>query len=107
VCGAIIQGIGHALHEERQVDPVSGITLSAGLEDYRIPGIAETPEMDVHFDEEGFPHVEGGGVGLGEVSALAIAASIANAVHHATGVRMYEAPMRPERLMSRLTEVSS
>lgn len=102
VCGAILQGIGYALHEARVHDPRSGVTLTAGLEDYRIPGLAETPEMDVHFEEGGFEHVAGGGVGLGEVSTLAIAASIANAVHHATGVRLREAPMRPERLVRQL-----
>src|SRR6185437_11600657 len=63
--GAIIQGIGYALYEDRAVDPLTGHILSSGLEDYRIAGIADAPVIDVHFDEEGFDHVLGGSVGIG------------------------------------------
>ena len=97
--GGVIQGIGYALYEQRQDDAQSGIVLSAGLEDYRIPGIGDTPEIEIHFDEEGFEHVRGGGVGLGELSTVAVAASIGNAVHNATGWRPYELPIRPDRLI--------
>src|SRR6185369_2362314 len=51
--GSVIQGIGYALYEAREVDPRTGDILSAGMEDYRIPGIADTPLIDVHFDEGG------------------------------------------------------
>jgi xanthine dehydrogenase YagR molybdenum-binding subunit len=100
VQGSIIQGVGYALYEGRQVDLASGQILTAGLEDYRIPGIADTPAMDLHFDEWGFEHVPGGAVGLGEVSTVPVAAAIANAVHNATGARMYEIPMRPDLLLA-------
>jgi xanthine dehydrogenase YagR molybdenum-binding subunit len=101
--GSIIQGVGYALYEHRQVDPASGRVLTAGLEDYRIPGIADTPEIDIHFDEAGFEHVLGGGVGLGEIATLPVAAAIANAVHNATGARPYELPIRPDRLLASLS----
>jgi xanthine dehydrogenase YagR molybdenum-binding subunit len=101
--GSIIQGVGYALYEHRQVDPASGQVLTAGLEDYRIPGIADTPEIDIHFDEAGFEHVLGGGVGLGEIATLPVAAAIANAVHNATGARPYELPIRPDRLLASLS----
>jgi xanthine dehydrogenase YagR molybdenum-binding subunit len=97
--GGVIQGVGYALYEQRQDDSRRGIVLSAGLEDYRIPGIGDTPEIEVHFDEEGFEHVPGRGVGLGEISTMAVAASIGNAVHNATGWRPYELPIRPDRLL--------
>jgi xanthine dehydrogenase YagR molybdenum-binding subunit len=97
--GGVIQGVGYALYEQRQDDAQRGIVLSAGLEDYRIPGIGDTPEIEVHFDEEGFEHVPGGGVGLGEISTMSVAASIGNAVHNATGWRPYELPIRPDRLL--------
>ena len=100
--GAIIQGIGYALYEQRETDPHTGLVLTAGLEDYRIPGIGDVPDIDLHFDEEGFAHVPTAGVGLGEVSTMPIAAAIANAVCDATGVRMYEIPMRPDRLLAAL-----
>ncbi|MEU6312174.1 molybdopterin cofactor-binding domain-containing protein [Streptomyces sp. NPDC047014] len=100
--GAVIQGIGYALFEERRADPVTGRVLTDNLEDYRIPGIGDTPEITVHFHQEGFDHVPGGGVGLGEISTLPTAASLANAVHDATGWRPYDMPIRPDRLLEGL-----
>jgi xanthine dehydrogenase YagR molybdenum-binding subunit len=100
--GSIIQGVGFALYEAREYDLNSGVTLSAGLEDYRIPGIADTPEMHVHFDPDGFSHVPGGGIGIGEIATVPVAAAIANAVHDATGVRLYDLPMRPDRIVEAL-----
>jgi xanthine dehydrogenase YagR molybdenum-binding subunit len=100
--GSVVQGVGYALYEQRDVDPNTGLVLTAGLEDYRIPGIADTPEIVLHFDEHGFEHVPGGGVGLGEVSTLPVAAAVANAVRDATGVRMYQLPMRPDRILAAL-----
>jgi xanthine dehydrogenase YagR molybdenum-binding subunit len=100
--GSIVQGIGYALYEGRQIDDATGAVLTAGLEDYRIPGIADVPEMLVHFDEGGFDHVPGGGVGIGEISTLPVAAAVANAIHHAIGHRPRELPMRPDRMLALL-----
>jgi len=100
--GAVIQGMGYALYEDREVDARTGDILSFGLEDYRIPGIADTPVMDVHFDQGGFEHVLGGSVGIGEVATVPTAAAIANAVRNAIGVRPTEAPIRPDRLLALL-----
>jgi xanthine dehydrogenase YagR molybdenum-binding subunit len=58
--------------------------------------------MQIHFDESGFEHVSGGGVGLGEVSTMAVAASLGNAIHNATGWRPYHLPVRPDRLLEGL-----
>ncbi len=80
--------------------------LSGGLEDYQIPGIADTPIINVHFDEGGFDHVLGGSVGIGEVATVPTAAAIADAVRNAIGVRPYEIPLRPDRLISLLHERS-
>jgi xanthine dehydrogenase YagR molybdenum-binding subunit len=104
--GSVIQGIGYALYEDREVDMSTGDVLSGGLEDYRIPGIGDTPIIDVHFDEGGFDHVLGGSVGIGEVATVPTAAAIANAVRNAIGVRPYEIPLRPDRLISLLNERS-
>jgi xanthine dehydrogenase YagR molybdenum-binding subunit len=95
---------GHrlALYEGRQVDAATGAVLTAGLEDYRIPGIADIPDMHIHFDEGGFDHVAGGGVGIGEISTLPVAAAVANAIHNATGRRARELPIRPDRLLALL-----
>ncbi|MET9856138.1 molybdopterin cofactor-binding domain-containing protein [Streptomyces sp. NPDC006450] len=100
--GAVIQGVGYALFEERRTDRATGRVLTDNLEDYRIPGIGDTPEITVHFHQEGFEHVPGGGVGLGEISTLPTAAALANAVHDATGWRPYDMPIRPDRLLEGL-----
>ena len=102
--GSVIQGIGYALYEGREVDPVTGHVLSAGLEDYRIPGIADTPVIDVHFDEGGFDHVLGGSVGIGEAATVPTSAAVANAIRNATGLRPYEIPLRPDRLIAMLRQ---
>jgi xanthine dehydrogenase YagR molybdenum-binding subunit len=98
--GAFIQSLGHALYEAREFDPVTGHLLSVNLDDYRIPGIADTPPIEVHFEESGFDHVPGGSVGIGEVAAVPTPAAIANAIRDALGVRPQEIPIRPDRLFT-------
>ena len=100
--GAVIQGIGYALYEARETDAASGHVLSASMEDYRIPGIADTPEIDVHFDEGGFDHVMGGSVGIGEVATVPTSPAIANAIRNAIGIRPMETPISPARLIAAL-----
>src|SRR4029077_11618382 len=93
--GALIQGIGYALYETRETDPSTGQVLSAGMEDYRIPGIADMPRLEVHFDEAGFDHVPGGSVGVGEVATVPTSPAIANAICNAIGVRLTEGAISP------------
>ncbi|HKH00201.1 MAG TPA: molybdopterin cofactor-binding domain-containing protein, partial [Bradyrhizobium sp.] len=100
--GSVIQGLGYALYEAREVDPRTGDVLSSGMDDYRIPGIADTPATDVHFDEGGFDHVLGGSVGIGEVATVPTSPALANAIRNATGVRLTEIPIRPDRLIAAL-----
>ena len=100
--GAIVQGLGYALYEAREVDLRTGDVLTTSLDDYRMPGIGDTPQIDVHFDEGGFEHVLGGSVGIGEVATVPTAAAICNAVRNATGVRPCDIPLRPDRLLALL-----
>jgi xanthine dehydrogenase YagR molybdenum-binding subunit len=100
--GGIIQGLSYALYEERRLDPRGGYLLTAGLEDYRIAGIGDVPPMHVHFEESGYDRVPGRQVGLGEIVTIAPAAALGNAVFHATGVRMRELPLRPDRVLKEL-----
>ncbi|MEZ4319212.1 MAG: molybdopterin cofactor-binding domain-containing protein, partial [Myxococcota bacterium] len=94
--GGVVQGISYALYEDRRLDPSKGVLLTAGLEDYRLAGIGDVPPVVVHFDEQGFEDVRGGGVGLAEICTTPCAASIANAVANATGKRMRSLPLRPD-----------
>jgi xanthine dehydrogenase YagR molybdenum-binding subunit len=105
--GAVIQGLGYALYEARETDPVTGHVLSANMEDYRIPGIADTPRIEVHFDEAGFEHVAGGSVGIGEVATVPTSPAIANAIYNAIGVRLTEIPFRPDRLAAALRRTAA
>jgi xanthine dehydrogenase YagR molybdenum-binding subunit len=97
--GSVIQGIGFALYEQRHTDPANGVALTDNLEDYRIPGIGDVPEIEVHFHQDGWDHVSGGGVGLGEVATIGVAASVGNAVRAATGWAPRDLPIRPDRLL--------
>ncbi|MEX1369174.1 MAG: molybdopterin cofactor-binding domain-containing protein, partial [Nannocystaceae bacterium] len=97
--GGIVQGISYALYEERRLDPTDGYLLTAGLEDYKIMGIGDVGEIDVHFDETGYEKVRGRQVGLAELVTLTPAAAIGNAMFDATGWRPYELPLRPDRVL--------
>jgi xanthine dehydrogenase YagR molybdenum-binding subunit len=93
--GGVIQGLGMAFHEERRIDRPTGTVLTTNLEDYRLLGLGDTPEMEVEFVEWGFEHVMGGGVGLAELSLVAVPAAAASAVAHAMGGRFRRLPIRP------------
>lgn len=97
--GGIIQGIGHALYEDKSFCPQSGRVLSLGLEDYRVPGIGDIPEMKVDFLEEGFDYAKDKGIGLAEICTIPVISAIANSVYNATGWRPMEAPILPSTVI--------
>lgn len=93
--GGIVQGLGYALHEARQMDLASGLMVNANLEDYYIPGIGDVPPVEVQFIEEGFESIRGQGVGIGELATVGVAASVGNAVRQATGWGPLKTPILP------------
>jgi xanthine dehydrogenase YagR molybdenum-binding subunit len=98
--GSIIMGIGMALLEETDYDPRNGAPMNASLADYLVATHADAPKMEVHFLE--YPDTslnELGARGMGEIGLAGMAAAITNAVHHATGVRVRDLPLRLEQLM--------
>lgn len=102
VYGGVIQGLGYALYEQKQYDTKSGHTLSSNLNDYRIPGIGDTPEIEVDFDEKGYEEIRGQGIGLAELATVGIAAAVGNAVCHATGWRPTNTPITPQDIVQGL-----
>jgi xanthine dehydrogenase YagR molybdenum-binding subunit len=102
VMGGILQGVGFALTEERVVDPTTGTVLNAGLEDYKIPTIADLPEVVCEFVGRPDPHLALGVKGLGEPPIIPTPGAIGNAIAHATGVRLREAPYSPRRVLEAL-----
>ena len=98
--GGIVFGIGMALGEATRLDVASGRITNARLTDYLLPVHADVPDIDVSFVAEDDPHVNATGVkGIGMIGAVGVAAAIANAVFHATGVRVRDLPITPEKLL--------
>jgi xanthine dehydrogenase YagR molybdenum-binding subunit len=99
--GGMIGGIGMALMEHSVVDPRNGRVANANLAEYAVPVHADAPPvMDVIFVEEHDPHVNPLGVkGLGEIAMVGVAPAITNAIYHATGRRIRELPVTPDKLL--------
>ena len=99
--GAVMMGVGMALFEETMYDPRSGAPINNNLADYVVAVNADTPEIDVTFlDYPDFALNPLGARGVGEIGLAGIAAAITNAVHHATGVRVRDLPIRIEDLLA-------
>jgi xanthine dehydrogenase YagR molybdenum-binding subunit len=98
--GAMIWGLSSALHEATEVDPRLARYVNDNLADYLIPVNADVAEVDVILVPEQDDSVNPVGVkGIGELGNVGTAAAIANAVYHATGVRVRELPIRLEKLL--------
>ncbi|PSH64083.1 xanthine dehydrogenase family protein molybdopterin-binding subunit [Phyllobacterium sophorae] len=98
--GGIIMGIGQALLEEGIVDPRHGRVMNNNLGDYLIPTNADIPDLQVI--SVGIPDTHAsvlGGKAVGELAIVGVAPAIANAVYHATGVRVRELPVTLEKLI--------
>ena len=99
--GAVVMGIGMALFEHTTYDPQNGAPINSNLADYVVAVNADVPPIDVHFLD--FPDKEInelGARGIGEIGLAGIAAAITAAVHHATGVRVRELPVKIENLLA-------
>ncbi len=98
--GGMVMGIGMALMEHTEVDPRTGRVVNGNIAEYLVPVNADIGELDVTFVEEQDPHVNPLGVkGVGEIAVVGVAPAIANAVYHATGRRVRELPITPEKLL--------
>jgi xanthine dehydrogenase YagR molybdenum-binding subunit len=98
--GGMIWGVSFALHEEAVMDPRSGRPMNANLAEYHIPVNADVPSLETILVEEHDPHVNALGIkGVGEIGITGTAGAVANAVWHATGVRVRKFPITPDRLI--------
>jgi CO/xanthine dehydrogenase Mo-binding subunit len=101
--GGIIQGIGHTLSEQRLLDPASGRVLTTTLDAYRMPTIADVPEIVCEFVDIPDEHLTNlGSKGIGEPPIVPIAAAIANAIRDATGADVHELPITREEMLRAL-----
>ena len=99
--GAVIMGICAALFEERVMDEQTGKYLNADMEFYKLAGIADIGEIEVHMDIAP-EHDKRGVIGLGEPPAIGVVAAIANAVANAIGVRVPSVPVTADRVLAAL-----
>ncbi|MGH2351522.1 MAG: xanthine dehydrogenase family protein molybdopterin-binding subunit, partial [Chloroflexota bacterium] len=105
VIGAVTQGLGFALTEERVVDARSGVVLNANLEEYKVPTVADVPAIThVRVDLPDPEANNTGAKGIGEPPLVPTAPAIANAVFDAVGVRIRHAPLTRPKLLDALAE---
>jgi xanthine dehydrogenase YagR molybdenum-binding subunit len=103
--GGIVQAIGHTLSEDRLIDPVSGTVLTQTLDAYRMPTIADVPEIVTEFVDEPDVHLTNlGSKGLGEPPIIPTAAAIANAIRDATGADVRSVPVTREEMLRAVRE---
>jgi xanthine dehydrogenase YagR molybdenum-binding subunit len=99
--GGMIWGVSFALHEQAVMDGHSGRPMNANFGEYHIPVNADVPALEAILVEERDPHVNALGIkGVGEIGITGTAGAIANAVWHATGIRVREFPITLERLLA-------
>ena len=105
--GGIIQGVGHTLSEERLVDPATGTILTQTLDAYKLPTIADVPEIVVDLLDIPDEHLTNlGSKGLGEPPIVPTAAAIVNAIRDATGADVRSLPVTREEMLRALREAS-
>ncbi len=101
VYGAMIMGVTYALYEERVMDPITGRALNPNMEFYKLAGLADIGEFQIHM-MTGKGHDERGPIGLGEPPTISPGAAISNAVANAIGVRVPTLPLTPDRVLAAL-----
>jgi xanthine dehydrogenase YagR molybdenum-binding subunit len=98
--GGIVGGIGMALMEDVVLDDRTGRTVTASFGDYHVPVNADIPQMDMMFVNEKDPYLNPmGSKGLGEIVIIGVAPAVANAVYNATGKRVRDLPITPDKLI--------
>jgi xanthine dehydrogenase YagR molybdenum-binding subunit len=99
IIGGVVWGIGMALHEETLIDHRFGRIMNANVAEYHMPTHADVHDVAVIFVDEPDGTVNRLGIkGLGEIGIVGVAAAIANAVYHATGVRIRELPITLDKV---------
>jgi xanthine dehydrogenase YagR molybdenum-binding subunit len=103
--GGIIQAIGHSLSEQRLLDPQTGKVLTRTLDAYKLPTIADVPEIVSELVDVPDAHLTNlGSKGLGEPPIVPTAAAIANAIRDATGADVRSLPITREDMLAALRE---
>ena len=98
--GGAVGGIGGALHEEGVIDHRFGRWVNNNLADYHVPVHADVPNIEAYFVNKPDPILNPNGAkGMGEIALIGFAAAVANAVYHATGKRIKDLPITPDKVL--------
>jgi xanthine dehydrogenase YagR molybdenum-binding subunit len=98
--GGVVWGIGMALMEQSALDAHTGRIVNANLAEYHVPTNADIGEIDVGVVAEDDPYINAlGARGIGEIGITGVAAALANAVYHATGIRVRSLPITLDKLL--------
>jgi xanthine dehydrogenase YagR molybdenum-binding subunit len=99
--GGMTMGLSTALWEQSTLDPVTGHYINHDLAEYHVATCADIRDLEVDWIEEDDPHVNPMGTkGIGEIGIVGTAAAVANAVHNATGIRIRDLPITPDKLLA-------
>jgi xanthine dehydrogenase YagR molybdenum-binding subunit len=102
--GGLVWGIGSALTEKSELDARYGRYTNANLAEYHVPVNADIGLLDITLLGKPDPHINPlGARGIGEIGITGVAGSIANAVYHATGVRVRDLPITLDKVMPKTT----
>ena len=100
IIGGAIMGIGMALTEETVFDHRYGKVVNASFADYHVPVNADIPQIEALFVNKPDYNINPlGAKGMGEIALIGMAAAVANAVYNATGKRVRELPITPDKLV--------
>jgi xanthine dehydrogenase YagR molybdenum-binding subunit len=94
--GGMIQSLGMALYEGNINDAELGVRLNPSFMDYKMPGVYEIPQLVPLIDDEDTREAV---VGIGEPALIPAVAAVTNAVFNACGVRIYELPATPDKIL--------
>lgn len=103
--GGVIQGISYALYEYRAMDKNTGFMVNANIDHYKLPYAMEIPEIESIVIEDYSGTSSTDAYGIGEPANIATAVAIANAVYNAIGVRVYELPITPDKILKALNKI--
>jgi xanthine dehydrogenase YagR molybdenum-binding subunit len=98
--GGAVGGIGMVLTEEAVIDDKFGKYINGNFADYHVPVNADIPQIEAIFIDKADPYINPIGTkGIGEISLIGVAAAVANAVYNATGKRIRELPITPDKII--------
>jgi xanthine dehydrogenase YagR molybdenum-binding subunit len=102
--GGVIQGLSYALYENRVMDEETGFQMNTGMDTYKMPYAMEIPEIEIVLVEDYAGRSATDAYGIGEPANIATAPAIANAIYNAIGVRIYDLPITPDKILNALNK---